>query len=481
MGNEPLQDSNMEVNENPKKKKKFELPDAYVILFVILLLAAIATYIIPAGSFDRETSENGTSVVIPGSFEQIEQQPASVIEVFRSIQEGLIGGASIIFLVLIIGGAFSVIESTGAIDTMIMKTINKTKNKEWLLITMVAIVFSIFGGLGIVVNAVIAFIPIGIVLARAMKMDAIVGVAIIYLGAYSGFSIGFLDPLTTGFAQQIAELPLFSGLGYRILIYLTILTSSILYITWYSNKVKKNPENSILKENRFPKLEEKNMDEVSSVLTNTQKLVLVILGLGIGTYVFGVFQLGWSINEMAGVFIAIAIVTAIVTRMGSNTMVSEFMNGCKGVVYGALIIGMARSIVVILENSMVLDTIVQGMSVAMGSFSSVAGAIALFIGNGIFNLIVSSGSGQAAIVMPIMTPLADIMEIPRQVAVQAYSMGDGFTNMITPLSGVLMANLAIAGIPWTKWIKFAIPLALIWYVIGMIYLSIAVLINWGPM
>ncbi|MFD2628891.1 YfcC family protein [Oceanobacillus kapialis] len=464
-----------------EKKKKLTLPDAYVILFGILLIAAILTYIIPAGSFERETTDGNTSIIVPNSYEQIEQQPASFIEVFRAIQEGLIGGAGLIFLVLIIGGTFAVIESTGAIDTLIMKTINKTRNKEWLLIIIVASLFSIFGGLGIIVNAVIAFIPIGIILARAMKMDAIVGVSIIYLGAYSGFAIGFLDPLTTGFAQQIAQLPLFSGIGYRITIYLTVLAASITYICWYANKVKKNPERSILRENRFPKYNDKSMDNVSSVLTTTHKLTLALLVIGIGTYVYGVFQLGWSTNEMAAVFIAVAAGTAIISRMGANKMVEEFMNGAKGVVYGALIIGMARSIVVLLENGQILDTIVQAMAIVLEPFSNVMGAIAMFIGNGLFNLIVSSGSGQAAIVMPIMTPLADLMEIPRQVAVQAYSMGDGFTNIITPLSGVLMANLAIAGIPWTKWIKFALPLVLIWYAIGCIYLVIAVLINWGPM
>jgi len=467
--------------EKKQKKKERTLPDAYVILFGILVIAAALTYIIPAGTFDRETAENSIDIIVPDSFQTIEQQPASLIAIFRAIQEGMIGGAGLIFLVLIIGGTFAVIESTGAIDTLIMKTINKTKNKEWLLIIIVASLFSVFGGLGIIVNAVIAFIPIGIILARAMKMDAIVGVSIIYLGAYSGFAIGFLDPLTTGFAQQIAQLPLFSGIGFRIVIYLTIVAATISYVIWYANRVKKNPERSILGDNRFPKYDEKSMDSVSSDLTPTHKLVLALLVVGIGTYVYGVFQLGWSTNEMAAIFIMVAAGTAIISRMGANKMVSEFMNGAKGVVYGALIIGMARSIVVVLENGMVLDTIVQGMSTVLEPFSSVMGAIAMFIGNGLFNLIVSSGSGQAAIVMPIMTPLADLMEIPRQVAVQAYSMGDGFTNIITPLSGVLMANLAIAGIPWTKWIKFAFPLVLIWYAIGIIYIIIAVLMNWGPM
>lgn len=461
------------------KKRKLGLPDAYVILFAILVLAAIATYIVPAGSFDRETTD-GITTVVPDSYQGTDQHAASFIEIFRSIQEGMIESASLIFLVLIIGGAFAVIEYTGAIDALIMKTINKTKNKEYLLIIIVSSLFSIFGALGIIVNAVIAFIPIGIILARSMKLDAIVGVSIIYLGAYAGFSTAFLDPLTTGMAQQIAQVPLFSGIAYRIPIYLTVLTATILYIWWYANKVKKNPEKSVLGNNRFPKYDEKSMEATPTELTTVHKLVLGWLATGIGIYIFGVFQYEWSLNEMAAMFLVIAVGTAIIAKVTPNKLVEEFFNGCKGLVYGALIIGMARSIVVILENGEILDTIVQGMAIVMEPFSSVMGANVMFLANAVFNLIVSSGSGQAVIVMPIMTPLADIMNISRQVAVQAYKLGDGFTNVITPISGVLMANLAIAGISWTKWIKFVYPLVLIWAAIGMIYLTIAVLINWGP-
>ncbi|CEI80447.1 hypothetical protein J18TS1_34660 [Oceanobacillus oncorhynchi subsp. incaldanensis] len=470
----------MSQQEKTKQKKKFQLPDAYVILFVILLLAAILTYIIPAGSYERETTEDGMDVIVPDSYSQIDQQPVSLIDLFSSIQEGLIGGAGLIFLVLTIGGTFAVIEKTGAIDSMIMKTIKRTQNREWLLILMVAALFSVFGGLGIIANSSIAFIPIGIILARAMRMDAIVGVSIIYLGAYSGFAVGFLDPQTTGFAQQIAQIPLFSGLSLRLVLYVIIVGATIAYIIWYANRVKNDPQKSILSDNPFPKLEEKSMDDVDEKLTSTQLTVLLVLVAGIAIYVYGVFQLDWDINEMAGIFVALSVITALISKMGANQMVEEFLNGAKRVLYGALIIGMARSIVVVLENGQVLDTVVHSMAVVLEPFSSVMGAIAMFIGNGLFNLVVTSGSGQAAIVMPIMTPLADLMDIPRQVAVQAYTLGDGFTNIITPLSGVLMANLAIAGIPWTKWLKFALPLVGIWYVIGTIFIVITVLINWGP-
>ncbi|MFU0789960.1 MAG: YfcC family protein [Virgibacillus proomii] len=172
--------------EKEKRKRKMALPDAYIILFTILLLAAIATYVVPTGSFERETV-NDITTVVPESYQKIDQQPISLIEIFTAIQQGMIDSAGLIFLVLIIGGAFAVIEYTGAIDALIMKTINQTKDKEYLLIIIVSALFSVFGALGIIVNAVIAFIPIGIILARSMRLDAIVGVSIIYLGAYAGF------------------------------------------------------------------------------------------------------------------------------------------------------------------------------------------------------------------------------------------------------------------------------------------------------
>ncbi|MDQ0175328.1 YfcC family protein [Bacillus chungangensis] len=466
--------------EEAKVKKKWGIPDAYVILFGILVLISILTYVIPSGEFERKEVD-GITTVVPNSYAKIDAEPAGIMDVFLAIQQGMIDSAPLIFLVLIIGGSFAVIESTGAIDALIMKTIQKSKNREVFLITAVCILFSIFGTLGIIVNAVIAFIPIGIILARSMKLDAIVGVSIIYLGAYAGFNTAFLDPLTTGTAQRIAQLPLFSGIGFRVIIYIAVLLSTIIYIVWYAKKIKKNPAKSVLGNNPFPKVDEKNDLNKEVALTSLHKLVLGWLVLGIGLYVFGVFKYGWALNEMAAIFLIIAVGTAFIGKITPNKLVQEFFNGARGLVYGALIIGMARSVVVILENGKILDSIVQAMAIAMEPFSSVSGAIAMFIANEIFNIFVSSGSGQAVIVMPIMTPLADIMEIPRQVAVQAYKMGDGFTNVITPTSGILMANLAIAGVPWPKWIKFVMPLLLIWTIIGIIFLAIGVMINWGPM
>lgn len=465
-----------------EKKRKFHFPDAYGIMFIFLIIAAIATYLIPSGQFETEPSEAGPDTIVPGTFETIESSPAGLLDIFTAIVTGLTSTSDLIFLVLIIGGVFGVIEKTGAMDAMMSKVISKTKNKEWLLIVLIMLIFSIFGTLGIIVNAVIAFIPLGIILAKSMKMDAIIGVSIIYIGAYTGFAMSVLDPLTTGFAQQIAGVPLFSGALERVVMLIITLVVTMSYVIWYSRRVKKNQHAGILGSTPFPK-DTKDSDLGKTEMTTTHVLVLLTLLTGIAVYVagvFGVFGDAWSLTEMAAVFIMIMVVTTIIARIGINQSIQEFMKGAQSVLYGALIIGMARSIVVILENGMILDTVVNGMASLIDPFSSTMGAILMFAGNGLFNILVSSGSGQAAIVMPIMAPIADLMNFPRQIAVQAYSMGDGFTNIITPLSGVLMANLAIAGIPFTKWLKFALPLVCIWYVLGIIYLIVLVAINWGP-
>jgi uncharacterized ion transporter superfamily protein YfcC len=463
-----------------KNNKNFR-PDAYVILFCVLVLVAILTYIIPAGSFERQTNELGITTIVPDSYKFVERQPIDFFDIFLAIQEGFIRASDMIFLVLIIGGTFTVIEKTGAIDALILKTIQKTKNREWLLFAAIISMLSILGGMGIISISVIAFIPIGISLAKAMNLDALVGVAVMYLGAYSGFAIGFMDPIRTGLAQQIAELPIYSGLAYRFVIFMMIVIVTLLYIIWYANRIKKDPKKSILAENRFPKLDVQMQKSITLEFNLRHLFVLTPLIFGIGIYIYGALRWDWSTNELAAMFILIALLTAIFDKMGANAFVQTFIDGCKNIFYGAAIIGLARGIVIVMENGMIIDTIVQGIYATIQSFSNVTGAIAMFIVHGLFNFVVSSGTAHASIMMPIMTPLADLMNIPRQVAVQAYTMGDGFTNVINPLSGTLMAILAISGIPLTKWFKFAVPLVLIWFAIGMIFMAMAVWINWGPM
>lgn len=464
---------------NHKKRTRFSMPDSYIILFLMLIIAAVATYIIPAGSFERE--EGGlVPTVIPESFTNVEGNPVGIMDFFLSIQGGMTEAANIIFLVLIIGGSFAVINATGAIDAGIMSLINRTRHRKTLLVVSVAVVFSIAGFLGVLHTAVIAFIPVGLVIAKAFKLDAITAVALVYLGAYSGYTVAGLDPITTGFGQEIAGLPVFSGLWYRFIIYLFILTSSILYILYYINKIEKDSSKSIMGEQKFTDIEVGEDTDKTQPFTTLRKIILIYFAICMTIYTIGVFQQDWGLEEMTALFLIIGIGTALLARMSGTKFVKEFVKGAQGMIYAALIVGLARSIVVVLENGMILDTVVNYISMILEPLPAVIGAVGMYFFNLLFNLIITSGSGQAAIVMPIMAPLADIIGITRQSAVLAYNMGDGFTNTIAPTSGILMASIAVAGVSWVKWLQFMLPLLGIWIVIGLIALIIAVSINLGP-
>lgn len=461
-----------------KKDKKRSLPDSYVILFGMLIVASIATWLIPAGSFDR-TSDGKVPMVVPGSYQSLPSDPTSLLDFFLSIQAGLIDSANIIFLVLIIGGAFAILDHTGAIQSGIMRLINRTRHRKYALVVTVSVAFSIAGFIGALQTAVIAFIPIGIIIARAFKLDAIAGVAIVYLGAYAGYTIGGLDPITTGFGQEIAGLPVFSGLWFRFAVYLCVLAATVAYLCRYVSKISKDQSRSILGQTPFP-AEVESSAPISEHFTTLHKVVLAYFTLCMAGYVTGVFMLGWGLSEMAALFLVISLGTAVIYRIPANQYVTLFVKGAQGMLYAALIVGLARAIVVVLEGSNVLDTIVNGIAVTLEPLPNIVAALGMYLFNLGFNLIISSASGQAAIVVPVMAPLADAIGLTRQVAVLAYNFGDGFTNIVTPTSGILMASIAIGGIPWVKWLKFVLPLLLIWMAIGAVALSLAVMIDLGP-
>src|SRR5699024_3864460 len=267
--------------------RRFVMPDAYIIIFSIVVLVAIATYFVPAGSYERETVDEITKVV-PGSYSTIESTPAGILDIFRAIQVGMIESANIIFLIFIVGGIVHVIDSTGAINSGINTLIDKTKGRYMLLIASVAGIFGVLASVGIAANAVIAFIPIGIALARSLKLDAIVGVATIYLGYYSGMIAGIFDPTILGLAQTIAELPLFSGMWLRIIIFFALITITILYTNRYAKKIKEDPSKSLMGEQKFLTMEDAtSFSDQDSKFTGKHKLVLFTFVAFIAFFIYG--------------------------------------------------------------------------------------------------------------------------------------------------------------------------------------------------
>ncbi|MCP1124659.1 YfcC family protein [Bacillus sp. 3103sda1] len=467
--------------EKAERKRKFLQPDAYVLLFFVALICAIATYILPAGQFAK-IKKGDISMTVPGSYHHVASNPTGFVDFFTTIQNGMVKGAPIIFLILFTSGALAIIEKSGAIDAFLKSTLIRLRNRLLFLIIPVGLIFSVLGTTGIITNAVIAFIPLGLLVARELKLDPIFGVALIYLGTYAGWNVPVFAPQTLGLSQRIAHLPLFSGMGYRVIIYLAFLAATIIYIYMYARKIRKDPNKSILGPESFASEIAEKGDEVATTVTVSlqQKLILSFAGLSLLGFIIFSQVFKWTENEMAGLFIFIAIGVGLIARMSANDIAFTFIQGCKQMVYGALIVGMARAVGIILEDARILDTIVNVLTKLLEPLSPIAGSIGMFVGSAALHFLISSGSGESTVLMPILVPLADLLHITRQVTVQAVMLGEGVVNTINPTSGVLMGVLAMSGISYGKWLKFMLPLTAVWFVLSCIFIIIGMMINWGP-
>jgi len=466
---------------NTQQKSVFKMPHTYVILFTIILIAAVATYVVPAGHFDKVVNEvTGKNVVDPMSFQYVEQSPVSVFDVFKSIPKGMKAGSTIIFFIFIVGGAFEMLTDTGAIEAGINRTVENLSGRENLMIPVFVLIFALGGATFGMAEETLIFVPIGIMLARKMGYDALVGTGMVTLGAAVGFNSGFLNPFTVGVAQGIAELPLFSGMAVRIVAYVVFYVLTVAFIMRYAKKVKENPQSSLVYE--LEKREAGKVVDMHNVRTMTKQdgLVLGVLLVGLLTIAYGVMKYGWYITEIAAAFIIIGLVGGFIGGRKPSQLAESFVKGAKGLVFGALVVGVARGILVVLQDGQIIDTMIFALSGLIKGLPSSITALGMFITQIVINFFIPSGSGQAAATMPIMVPLADIVGVTRQTAVMSYQFGDGFTNSIIPTSSVLMAYLSIANIPYSKWVKFVYPLILSWVLVGAAFIVYANVTSYGP-
>jgi len=411
---------------------------------------------------------------------QVWKQARQCLDILKAFPKGLAAAQSIVFFIFIVGGSFNIVNQTGAIEAGISKVALSLKGKEKLMIPIIVFVFSLGGSTIGMAEEAIVFVPIGVALARALGYDAVTGMAMVSLGAAAGFTSGFMNPFTVGVAQGIAELPLFSGIGLRIIIWICTLILVIGYIYRYANKVKADVKNSYVYE---LEMQEKDMAiDLSNVrkMTKRDTAVLLIFVVGMAILIFGVFKYGWYITEIAAIFLAIGIFSGIAAAMPIDDIAKHFILGAKDMTMGALVVGLARGILVVMEGSLIIDTIIYGLASAISALPKAISAIGMLLVQSFLNLIIPSGSGLAATTMPIMAPLSDVIGVTRQTAVLGYQFGDGITNSIVPTSGVLLANLSIAKIKYEEWVKFVAPLMILWTVMGCIFMIIAVMINYGP-
>lgn len=451
--------------------------NAFALMFFIIILAGLMTYFIPAGSYERVEVDN-RSIVNPESFSYTESEPVGPLELFNSFHMGMVEGANIILFVFLFGGALGIMEKTGAIEALVKMTTAKFHSKEKVLIPILILLFSLLGSLIGSAEDALIYIAIIMPLTIALRLDALTGFAIVFLGILgTGFTSGITNPFSVGVAQIIAELPMYSGIAIRIAIFILFYTVTVIFIFRHVNSIKKNPALAV-----YGKYSSADIPKIdyNYKMKKSNALSLIIFALGFGLLIYGVIALEWYIGEIAGVFLMSAVLMGIISRLSPNSMADGFIKGSKDMVSGALIIGFAQTILVILESGHLLDTILHFSANILDTLPTTIAAAGMFITQLFINLVVPSGSGQAALTMPVMSPLADLLGITRQTAIVAFQLGDGISNTIIPTSGVLLASLSIAGIPYMKWVKWILPYFIIQTILGIIIVMIAQTFQLGP-
>lgn len=465
-----------------KKKFKLKVPNTYLLIFSLLVLIAALTWIIPGGKYER-TIMNGREVVVPNSFKYVDSHPQGFFDLFISPLKGFVEASLIIGFVLIVGGAFNVLAKTDAINSLINKLAKAYKTSKLLqnlFIPVLTLMFSLGGATFGMNEEIIPFVLIIVPICLALGYDSIVGVAIPLIGAHIGFASAFLNPFNVGIAQGIAEVPLFSGIGYRMISWVISTTVAILFLLWYVKKLKKNPKISPVYEEDEQRRKTENFDVIynnDNHFSIRHKAVLITFVISLVLLVVGVVEFHWYIEEIAAMFFIMGIVVGIIGRLKSDELIKAFVDGAKDLVGTALIIALARATLVLSRDANIIDTILYGLSPYIESSSPVFASQKMFIVQAIINFFVHSGSGQAALTMPIMAPLADLAGVTRQTAILAFQFGE-YTNIIIPTSAVTMGALSMARVPWDKWAKWVLPLMLILFLLGFILLIPPNLMGW---
>ncbi|WP_340111436.1 YfcC family protein [Maribellus mangrovi] len=481
-----------------EKSRRFKIPHVFVLLTVIIFLCSVLSYVVPSGIYQRETINiegSSRTVVIPGTYSKLNKHislkgiffgesndegasPVSLIGFLTAIPRGMADVKdvpNIIFMLFIIGGVLGIFQRTGTITAFIQTLFERFSNSGPVLTITLMLAVGIGGSTFGMGEELIPLVPIFLMVSYKLGYDRIYGMSIIYLGALVGFAAATTNPFTVQIAQGIAEVPPGSGILFRVVFFVVIMSVTIGYVLLYGRKIRKDPSKMMIP-NDDPSIADIKMEKqplkISHILILSSSAIVFF-------YTIYAFQKkGWWLNDMSGAFVLMGIIAILVSGLSLSEAMKAFVKGMEEMVVAALVVGFASGIRVVLEDGQILDTIIHTSSGLMNDTSRIVAVEGMFVFQTILNFFIPSGSGQAAVTMPLMAPLADVLGVSRQTAVFAFTSGDGFSNIIIPTSGILMAMLSMAKIPYEKWLRFIAPLFLILVLIAGIFLGIAVLINY---
>ena len=463
------------------EKKGFNMPNTWLIVFGLIVIMAVLSWIIPPGSFDYQRVDvNGTmrNIAIAGSYHPVDPataHPTGFLGAFEALYQGCVKASGVIFVILCCAATFGVMVKTGAFHAGIGKVLDVVGDKALLIIPVLMILFGIGGSAFGMLSEFYGFYPLVIGLAVALGYDAMTGFAILALGEYVGFMASTLNPYTVAIAQAIAQVPLYSGLGFRIFCFCVFMGICILYLLRYALKVKKNPELSVM--NGVSCAHAAGGASMQGLdFTWRHGLVLLDLLVTLVVLLVGLMWYNWGYKELCGLFIIMAAFASIVSGWSGNKFCDEMLAGAKSVLWGAILTGLANGLVVIMENAKIMDTIINFLAEMLKKAPSALSAQFMLIVQTLINFLIPSGSGQAAATMPIMAPLADMLGITRQVACLAFQFGDGLSNILWPTAGIVII-CGLGDIPYDRWLKWFGKLFLILLLAQMALLQAAIVMG----
>ena len=431
------------------------VPHTYVIIACMLVLCAMLTWFVPGGQY--VTGDDGVL-----RYEQVDAVPQTW-QVLPALYHGFVKQAGIIVFILVVGGAFWLLNATGAVSAGIGRFITRVGKRDKLVLAAITVLFSLAGAVFGMSEETIPFVGIVVPLVVSMGYDAFMGMLVVYVASNIGFSSAFLNPFTVGIAQGMADLPLFSGMGYRIFCWAILTLLLTIFVVVYAHKTQK------------PATEGTAMADTP--LTSRQGWILGVLFLTVVLLIVGVTCWDWYLPEITGLFLGMGIVCGVIAGFSANRIADEFIAGAKDILSAALVVGFASGIIVLLQDGKVVDSILHAMQEGLDGSGRIGSLSAMYGIQALINFVIPSATAKAAITIPIMAPFSDLVGVSRQAMVLAFQFGDGFTNMLTPTSGVLMAALAMARIPYEKWVKWVWKMVVVLLIIGLLLLLPTVLLS----
>lgn len=474
----------MSSQEGQVAKKWYEkIPHTYVLLFFMIVIAAILTWILPAGEFTRQAVGNvARPQVIPGSYKQVGQAGVGLWDLLKSIPIGMSAASTIIFMILISTAALGIVRETGALDNLIGSSLNSIKKAKIPSVTAIWVVTFLFSLLGVLLGPEmhLPFIIIAIAIALELRYDVMVGLGMVIGGGYTGFAFGPLNAAVIGSAHAIMGLQTFSGQGLRWILWFCATVVSALFTSYYARAITKNPEKSLTKDVDISEFKLSAGAEVSGSykITGRHSLVLIVVVAIFAFIIIGAAKWGWYLTEMTTVFLVGGVVAGLVYGFNIRKVIDLFIKGAASAAGVALIVGIARGIQVVLEQGKIMDTIINALSAPLQNFGAVFGAIFISIVTAAVHFFIPSGSGTVFSVMPILGSVGEMIGVSAQTAVLAVQIGATVPNYLFPTVGAMMAMLGISKVPIDKWFRFAFKLCFLQFILSWIFIVIAVQIGY---